>query len=101
MDRHGPPRAAGPDTDSHRRHLEAVLAYLKDRATYKKIVVFIYDASASVQEHDTTIDALRDLEHMIDVVIVSRLSQLPAPGTEMTDITEIPAKRRRTSKTSR
>ena len=58
---------------------EDSVAYLKERTTYKKIVVFIYDASASVQEHATTIDALLDGEHIIDVVIVSRPSQLPAP----------------------
>jgi hypothetical protein len=80
---------------------EDSVAYLKDRATYKKIVVFIYDASASVQEHATTIDALLDVEHVIDVIIVSRPSQLPAPGTEMTGPIGIPAKRRRTSKTPR
>jgi hypothetical protein len=61
---------------------EDSVTYLKDRGTYKKIVVFIYDASASVQEHATTRDALLDLENVIDVIIVSRPSQLPAPGVE-------------------
>jgi hypothetical protein len=59
---------------------EDSIAYLKERTTYKKLVVFIYDASASVQEHATTIDALLDGDHVIDVIIVSRPSQLPAPG---------------------
>jgi hypothetical protein len=38
--------------------------------------------SASVQEHATTRAALLDLENVIDVIIVSRPSQLPAPGME-------------------
>jgi hypothetical protein len=63
--------------------IEDSVAYLRERTTYKKIVVFIYDASSSVQEHDVTATALLDLEHVIDVVIVSRPSQLP-PGTDPT-----------------
>jgi hypothetical protein len=51
---------------------------------YKKIVVFIYDASSSVQEHDVTAAALLALDDVIDVVIVSRPSQLPPPGTGLT-----------------
>ncbi len=51
------------------------VGYLHDRATYTKLVVFIYDASCSVQEHDVTQSALPDI---IDVVIVSRPSHLPA-----------------------
>lgn len=63
---------------------EDSVTYLKDRGTYKKIIVFIYDASASVQEHATTRDALLDLENVIDVIIASRPSQLPAPGVQDT-----------------
>jgi hypothetical protein len=59
---------------------EDSVAYLKEKATYKKIVVFIYDASSSAQEHATTIDALLGVEGIVDVVIASRPSQLPPPG---------------------
>jgi hypothetical protein len=52
------------------------VAYLSGTATYKEIVVFIYDASASVQEHATAAAGLRQLESVSDVVIVSRPSQL-------------------------
>lgn len=78
---------------------EDSVAYLKDTTTYTKIVVFIYDASSSVQEHATTINALSDIEHIIDVIVVSRPSQLPAPGTERTP-TRDAAKRRRASTTT-
>ena len=40
------------------------------------LVVFIYDDSASVQEHDITRRALLEIPGMVDVVIVSRPSQL-------------------------
>lgn len=59
---------------------EDSVAYQKDRGTYKEIVVLIYDASVSTQEHDITASALLGIEHISDVVIVSRPSQLPAPG---------------------
>lgn len=59
---------------------EDSVAYLKEKATYKKITVFIYDASSSGQEHATTIDALLSVEGIADVVIASRPSQLPPPG---------------------
>lgn len=45
---------------------EDTVAYFRDRGTYKKLVVFIYDASASVQEHATTAAALLELEDIID-----------------------------------
>lgn len=59
--------------------MEDYVAYLQDRSTYQKIVVFIYDASASGQVHAITEAALMKLEHIIDVVIVSRPSHLPPP----------------------
>ena len=55
------------------------MADFRDRGTYQKLVVFIYDTSASVQEHAITAAALQELEDIIDVVIVSRPSQLPPP----------------------
>lgn len=62
---------------------EDSVTYLKDQISYKKIVVFVYDASASVQEHAITRNALLDLENVIDVIIASRPSQLPAPGRRL------------------
>ncbi|GGM28593.1 hypothetical protein GCM10011608_11690 [Micromonospora sonchi] len=61
--------------------LEDSIAYLRERGTYTKLIVFIYDASASSQEHDITTAALLERDDIIDVIIVSRPSQLPAPGT--------------------
>jgi hypothetical protein len=59
--------------------IEDSVPYLKEKATYKKIIVFIYDASSSAQEHATTIDALLGVDGIADVVIASRPSQLPPP----------------------
>jgi len=61
--------------------MEDSVAYLGGTTAYKEIVVFIYDASASVQEHAITDAALRKLEGVSDVVIVSRPSQLALPGS--------------------
>ena len=52
------------------------VAYLHGVTAYREIVVFIYDASASVQEHDTTAAALRGIDSISDVIIVSRPGQL-------------------------
>src|ERR1022692_3405745 len=60
-------RAAAEFKHIEKQIYEDSVAYLKDKATYKKIIVFIYDASASVQEHATTIDALLGIEHIADV----------------------------------
>jgi hypothetical protein len=49
------------------------------RHIYDRILVFIYDASSSVQEHEITRSALLRDERITDVVIVSRPSQLPPP----------------------
>ena len=59
--------------------LEDSVAYLNGVTAYKEIVVFIYDDSASVQEHDTTATALRSIDGISDVIIVSRPSQLARP----------------------
>lgn len=74
-------RAAAEFKKIEKEILEDSVAYLRDRTTYKKLVVFIYDASASVQEHAITAAALLELEEVIDVVIVCRPSQLPPPGS--------------------
>ena len=56
---------------------EDCVPYLRD-LRYESLIVFIYDDSASVQEHDTTRAALLELPGVVDVIIVSRPSQLPA-----------------------
>ncbi len=56
---------------------EDCIPYLRD-VRYSSLIVFIYDDSASVQEHDTTRRALLEVPGVIDVVIVSRPSQLPS-----------------------
>ena len=43
---------------------------------HKEIVVFIYDASASVQEHNAAATALRSISRISDVIIASRPGQL-------------------------
>lgn len=53
------------------------IGYLANSTDYDKIVVFIYDKSASVQEHNTTKRALKQIDGIEDVVIVSKPSQLP------------------------
>ena len=58
---------------------EDSVAYLKDKTTYGKIIVFIYDAPSSVREHATTTTALLGIDGVADVVIASRPSQLPPP----------------------
>ena len=54
---------------------EDCIPYLRD-LRYESLIVFIYDDSASVQEHDTTRRALMEIKGIVDVVIVSRPSQL-------------------------
>lgn len=56
---------------------EDCIPYLRD-LRYESLIVFIYDDSASVQEHDTTRQALMEIPGVVDVVIVSRPSQLVA-----------------------
>ena len=55
---------------------EDSIPYLRD-LRYESLIVFIYDDSASVQEHDITRRALLEIPGMVEVVIVSRPSQLP------------------------
>jgi hypothetical protein len=54
---------------------EDCIPYLRD-LRYDSLIVFIYDDSSSVQEHDTTRRALLEIPGIVDVVIVSRPSQL-------------------------
>ena len=44
-----------------KRILEDSVAYLNGVTAYREIVIFIYDESASVQEHDTTPSSLRGI----------------------------------------
>lgn len=61
--------------------LEDLVPYLKTPERYREILIFIYDASSSVQQHDTTFRALRSVPGITDVIIVCRPSQLPAGDT--------------------
>jgi hypothetical protein len=55
---------------------EDCIPYLRD-LRYESLLIFIYDDSASVQEHEITRAALLEIPGVIDAVIVSRPSQLP------------------------
>ena len=57
--------------------MEDSVGYLRETRMYQRLVVFIYDDSASVQEHAITSNALELLPNVEGVVIVSRPSQLP------------------------
>jgi len=57
--------------------MEDSVGYLLNTPQYGKITVFIYDKSASVQEHNTTRNALIKIPEIEDVIIVSKPSQLP------------------------
>lgn len=70
---------------------EDCVPYLRDMR-YESLIVFIYDDSASVQEHETTRHALLEIPGIVEVVVATRPSQLPAK-------TELPRRspRRRSS----
>lgn len=72
-------RSAGEFKKIEKEIYEDSVAYLNDKTTYDKIIVFIYDASSSGQEHATTTEALLGIDGIVDVVIASRPSQLPSP----------------------
>lgn len=59
--------------------MEDSVGYLQNSDRYHRIIVFIYDASSSVQEHGTTRRALRQVSGIHEVVIVARPSQLQGP----------------------
>ncbi len=64
---------------------EDCIPYLRD-LRYQSLVVFIYDDSASVQEHEITRRALLEFPGIAGVVIVSRPSQLaPKPSVARRD----------------
>lgn len=60
--------------------LQDIEPYRRLPERYREILVFIYDDSCSVQEHDTTRRALRSLPGVAEVLIASRPSHLP-PAT--------------------
>jgi len=62
--------------------MEDSRGYLSQTGRYSRILVFIYDDSASVQEHGITKQALKKLPEIEDVIIVSRPSHLP-PSTSL------------------
>ena len=43
---------------------------------YRKIIVFVYDSSSSVQDHETTKNAMKKIPNIEDVIIVSKPSQI-------------------------
>ncbi|PIM71300.1 hypothetical protein CTU88_14380 [Streptomyces sp. JV178] len=55
------------------------IGYLAGNSPYRQMAVFIYDESSSVQEHDTTRNALLKLPNITDVIIASRPSHIPKP----------------------
>jgi len=58
--------------------LEDSVGYLTNTKEYDGIIVFIYDHSCSVQEHEETIRGLKQVQGIEEIVIVSRPSQLPS-----------------------
>ena len=52
------------------------IAYLSNTQDYDRILVFIYDESSSVQEHETTRKDLIKRDEIEDVTIVSKPSQI-------------------------
>jgi len=57
--------------------MQDTIGYLMNTQQYKKIIVFIYDNSSSVQEHDIARRDLIKIDEIEDVIIVSKPSQLP------------------------
>jgi REase_DpnII-MboI len=77
-------RQAGDFRDIEKEILQDSVAYMvHTNGRYNRILVFIYDHSASVQEHGVTELALRQIPAIEDVIIVSRPSQLPLDNTEV------------------
>lgn len=58
--------------------LQDIEPYRRLPERYREILVFIYDDSCSVQEHDTTRRALRSLPGVAEILIASRPSHLPS-----------------------
>lgn len=71
-------RAATDFKDIEKEVLEDIVPYLRSPERYREVLVFVYDDSCSVQEHETTRQALRSVKGVADVLIVSRPSHLPS-----------------------
>ncbi len=52
------------------------IAYLSNTKAYDRILLFIYDESSSVQEHEITRKDLIKRDEIEDVIIVSKPSQI-------------------------
>ena len=63
--------------DIEKAIMEDSIGYLINTQDYDKILVFIYDKSVSIQEHNTTKRDLLKIEGIQDVIIVSKPSMLP------------------------
>ena len=70
-------RSAGEFKEIEKQVLEDIVPYLRSPERYRQVLVFIYDDSCSVQEHETTRQALVTVQGVADVLIVSRPSHLP------------------------
>lgn len=70
-------RSAAEFKEIEKQVLEDIVPYLRSPERYRQVVVFIYDDSCSVQEHETTRQALVTVQGVADVLIVSRPSHLP------------------------
>lgn len=77
-------RSAADFKSIEKEILEDIVPYLRSPERYREVLVFIYDDSCSVQEHDTTRRALRSVQGVADVLVVSRPSQLP-PAAQQSD----------------
>ncbi|AKP92231.1 hypothetical protein LMG7053_00800 [Achromobacter ruhlandii] len=70
-------RSATEFKEIEKQVLEDIVPYLRSPERYRQVLVFIYDDSCSVQEHETTRHALITVPGVADVLIVSRPSHLP------------------------
>ena len=70
-------RKKGDFKEIEKQVMEDSIGYLQNTDRYNKMIVFIYDHSCSIQEHEETKRALTKLDQIEDVIIVSRPSQLP------------------------
>ncbi|MER7925679.1 hypothetical protein ABTY96_21475 [Streptomyces sp. NPDC096057] len=73
-------RKAGDFKSFEKEIYDDYIGYLSGNTSYRQMTVFIYDESSSVQEHDTTRNALLKLPDIIDVIIVCRPSHVPKPS---------------------
>lgn len=70
-------RSAGEFKEIEKQVLEDIVPYLRSPERYRQVLVFIYDDSCSVQEHETTRQALVTVHGVAGVLIASRPSHLP------------------------